>query len=79
MDIYEIDGVLYVPTGDALPEHQLYNKIMGRTQSYCVNSASECTFHRVTGAEYIMTQDLIDILLTSGYTKARKTKLQVKN
>lgn len=79
MDIYEIDGVLYVPTGDALPEHQLYNKIMGRTQSYCVSAASECTFHRVTGAEYIMKQDLIDILLTSGYTVVRKTVLKVQN
>ena len=79
MNIFVIDGVTYVGDDNSTPEHRLFEKIMGRTQTFAVTSANETTFHKTTSGDYVLKQDVIDVLLENGYTVHRPIVLKVQN
>ncbi len=74
-EIFEINGVFYMPPADGCSTFELTGKMMKYTNSSCVHGSDYIHFKGV-GGERVFMQDLVDILLKAGYTTFTPTKIK---
>lgn len=75
-EVFEIDGVLYMPPANSVSTFKLTDQMMKATNSSCIHGTDYIQFKGV-GGDRIFKKDLVDILLKEGYTTFKPTKIKV--
>lgn len=74
-EVFEVNGVLYMPPAGDVSTFQLTDKMMKATNSSCVHGSDYIQFKGI-GGERVFMQDIVDILLKAGYTTFTPKKIK---